>query len=296
VMRAIKPALAARTRPRTRPRWWIEVAIVGMFYAIYTGIRNLFGSASVSPHRALHNATEIIDLERSIGLFREQRVQSWFLDWDWFMRSWNIFYGTFHFAVTIFALTWLFFRHPARYTRYRNVLAIATAAALVGFTLYPLMPPRLLGECGTTYGGCSSYGIVDSLSRYGGLWSFDSGTMQSISNQYAAMPSLHFAWSSWCWLALRPVVRRRSLRVALAAYPWLTLFAIIVTANHFWIDAAGGALVLGIGYLVGSLITRAGERWRVSGIRRRDSSSPEIVTDLQQFLDAPRTRTARPGR
>jgi hypothetical protein len=88
--------------------------------------------------------------------------------------------------------------------------------------------------------------------------------MQSISNQYAAMPSLHFAWSTWCWLALRPVVHRRSLRLALAAYPWLTLFAIVVTANHYWIDAAGGALALGVGYVVGFLITRASARWRLA--------------------------------
>jgi hypothetical protein len=136
--------------------------------------------------------------------------------------------------------------------------------ALVGFSVYPLMPPRLLSVCGE-YGGCTNSGFVDTLQRFGGLWSFDSGTMQSISNQYAAMPSLHFAWSTWCWLALRPVVQRRSLRLALAAYPWLTLFAIVVTANHFWIDAAGGILVLVGGYAIGSVITRTAARWRLPG-------------------------------
>ena len=268
MMRAIKPVLAARAGPRTRPRWWIEVAIVGVFYSIYTGIRNLFGSASVSPHRALGNATDVIHLERSIGLFHEQTVQSWFLDWGWFMRSWNIFYGTFHFAVTIFALVWLFFRHPARYTRYRNVLAIATATALVGFTLYPLMPPRLLGECGTTYGGCSPYGFVDSLSRYGGLWSFDSGTMQSISNQYAAMPSMHFGWALWCCLALVPVLRSRIARALLLAYPWMTLFAIIITGNHYWLDAVGGALALAFGFAATAAISRVQTRGRVLASER----------------------------
>jgi hypothetical protein len=59
-------------------------------------------------------------------------------------------------------------------------------------------------------------------------------------------------------------VHRRSLRLALAAYPWLTLFAIVVTANHYWIDAAGGALALGVGYVVGFLITRASARWRLA--------------------------------
>ncbi|MEO8692174.1 MAG: phosphatase PAP2 family protein [Acidimicrobiales bacterium] len=250
--------------PTLRLRWWREVGIVASFYGIYTAVRNLFGSASVSPDHALEHAQQVIRLERAVGLFHEQTVQGWFLGWSWFMWFWNVFYGTFHFVVTIAALLYLFHRVPDRYRQWRNTLAATTALALIGFSLYPLMPPRLLSVCGE-YGGCTNTSFVDTLQRFGGLWSFDSGTMQSISNQYAAMPSLHFAWSTWCWLALRPVVQRRSVRVALAVYPWLTLFAIVVTANHFWIDAAGGALALAVGYAFGSVITRAAARWRLSG-------------------------------
>jgi membrane-associated phospholipid phosphatase len=105
------------------------------------------------------------------------------------------------------------------------------------------MPPRLLP---------ASYGFVDTLRTYGGLWSFDSGAMQKVSNQYAAMPSLHFAWSLWCTLVFLPAARRPWLRVVVLGYPVLTLFAIVVTANHYWLDAAGGALALGIGVLVGT--------------------------------------------
>ena len=77
-----------------------------------------------------------------------------------------------------------------------------------------------------------------------------------MSNQYAAMPSLHFGWSSWCAFVLWPAARDRVwLRVLLVAYPLATLFAIIVTANHFWLDAVGGALVLGVGYAVASALT-----------------------------------------
>ena len=260
---AVRTNTEGATVPVVRLRWWREVAIVASFYGIYTAVRNLFGSASVSPARALGHAHTVIRLERDVGLFHEQTVQHWFLGWSWFIWFWNVFYGTFHFAVTIVALLYLFNRVPERYRQWRNTLAVTTALALIGFSLYPLMPPRLLSECGQ-YGGCTNTGFVDTLQRFGGLWSFDSGTMQSISNQYAAMPSLHFAWSTWCWLALRPVVHRRSLRLALAVYPWLTLFAIVVTANHYWIDAAGGALALGVGYILGTGITRAAARWRLA--------------------------------
>ena len=285
---ASSDVVAARTTaegtavPTLRLRWWCEVAIVAIFYAVYSAVRNLFGSASVSPDHALAHARQVISVERAIGLFHEETVQHWFLGWSWFMWFWNVFYGTFHFIVTIAVLLYLFHRVPDRYRQWRNTLAATTALALIGFSLYPLMPPRLLGVCGE-YGGCTGSNFVDTLQRFGGLWSFDSGTMQSISNQYAAMPSLHFAWSTWCWLALRPVVQRRSVRLALAAYPWLTLFAIVVTGNHFWIDAAGGALVLALGYSIGSIITRGAERWRlaagpsiraVPGPRRRRSGRP----------------------
>ena len=282
-MSASSDVVAARTTseavavPAARLRWWREVAIVAAFYGTYTAVRNLFGSATVSPERALEHARQMIEVERAIGLFHEETVQHWFLGWSWFMWFWNVFYGTFHFVVTIAALLFLFNRVPDRYRLWRNTLAATTAFALVGFSLYPLMPPRLLSVCGE-YGGCTSSNFVDTLERFGGLWSFDSGTMQSISNQYAAMPSLHFAWATWCWLSLRPFIQRRSVRLALGAYPWLTLFAIVVTANHFWIDAAGGLVVLAAGFVVGTMITKVADRWRLT------AKSP-------QFLDRLRTQT-----
>ncbi|HYF46484.1 MAG TPA: phosphatase PAP2 family protein, partial [Acidimicrobiales bacterium] len=103
---------------------------------------------------------------------------------------------------------------------------------------------------------------IDTLARYGGLWSFDSGAMERISNQYAAMPSLHFAWSTWTFLVLFPHLRHAASRLAIAAYPWLTLFAIIVTANHYWLDAVGGAVVLGAGVGLSWLLRWAGMHLR----------------------------------
>ncbi|GIT00413.1 MAG: hypothetical protein CM1200mP26_21250 [Acidimicrobiales bacterium] len=120
------------------------------------------------------------------------------------------------------------------------------------------MPPRLLSNCGE-FGGCLAtlHPYVDTVTDVGGLWSFDSGTMQSVSNQYAAMPSLHFAWATWCALVLWPIVRNRAARALVAAYPVATLFAVIVTGNHFWLDAVGGLVVLGAGSLLAGLLVGA---------------------------------------
>lgn len=239
---------------RSRLKWWREALLVLGFYLIYSWVRNQFGSASVGADRAFENARDIIDLQRAMGLYIEPDIQGWFVDHGWFLRFWNIFYGTLHFLVTGVAMVFLYRRYPAEYPRYRNIGLATTGIALVGFAAYPLMPPRLLGDCGE-YGACVESPFVDTVAVHGGWWSFDSGAVEAVSNQYAAMPSLHFAWAFWSFMVLAPRVRTLAARAAITAYPWLTVFAIVVTANHYWIDAVGGGVVLVAGWLVGNAIT-----------------------------------------
>jgi membrane-associated phospholipid phosphatase len=232
-----------RTR---RLRWWQEVLFVLSFYGVYSFVRNQFGSAGDHTAAAVRHARQVIRVERAVGLFHEETIQHWFLGWRSFIQFWNLFYGTFHFFVTIFCIVWLFRRFPERYIRWRSTLACTTALALLGFAFYPLVPPRLLHDHGF------HQHFVDTLQDYGGLWSFDNGPMSKVSNQFAAMPSLHFAWSTWCALVLVPTLRRTWAKVLAAAYPVLTLFAIVVTANHYWLDAVGGAAILAVGVPFGA--------------------------------------------
>ncbi len=243
--------------------WWAEVILVLAFYVIYSAVRNRFGSESVEPAEAFVNAERVIDLEEAMGLYLEPGLQAAFLDHRWFIQFWNLFYGTFHFGLTVFALVWIYRRHPYLYARQRSTFLCTTGLALVGFGLFPLMPPRLLSDCGE-FGACLAalYPFVDTVSDIGGLWSFDSGTMQRVSNQYAAMPSLHFAWAAWCTVALWPVVVSRTGRVLVAAYPPATLFAVVVTGNHFWIDAVGGLVVLAAGHVLSGLLVVGWRRWQ----------------------------------
>ncbi len=243
--------------------WWSEIILIGAFYGVYTLIRNQFGSelgASVK-EAAEQNAYDVIALERAMHLFGEKGIQDLFIGWDLFIQFWNIFYGFCHFAVTIAVMVFLFVRHPARYGVQRTILAVTTALALVGFAFYPLMPPRLLNDCGG-FGAClANYSYVDTLVDPGGFWSFNSSAMMEISNQYAAMPSLHVAWAVWCVAAALPVLRPRWVRLALLAYPWLTLFAVMVTANHYWIDAVGGLAAVVVAYPAGVLLARRLPAW-----------------------------------
>jgi len=265
-----------------RPRWWVEISITVVFYLIYSTVRNQFGSAigGTIRDRALGNAEWVISFERALHLFHEQWIQAQFLGHDWFIRFWNIFYGSFHFAVTLGVMIFLFRAYPNRYLRMRSALASATAVALVGFASFPLMPPRLLENSVSKFGGAQTgYGFVDTLAQTGGLWSFDSGTLESISNQYAAMPSLHIAWATWCTIAIYPVLQRRSSRVLAIGYPFMTLFAITVTANHYWIDAVGGLIALSVGLALAKPVERLLPGLGATLHHKPDDSSSHVGAD-----------------
>ncbi len=257
---ATGPAGAAASNPL---RWWREIVLVGVFYGVYTLVRNQFGSelGTAVKETAQNNAADVIALERALGLFGEKGIQDLFIGWDPAIQFWNIFYGFCHFAVTIGVMVFLFLRHPVRYGVQRTILAVTTAVALLGFAIYPLMPPRLLNDCGP-FGAClDNYSFVDTLVDPGGFWSFNSSAMMEISNQYAAMPSLHVAWALWCAFAAVPVVRRRWLRVLLILYPWLTLSAVMVTANHYWLDAVGALAAVAVAYPLGTRLARRLPAW-----------------------------------
>lgn len=233
-------------------RWWVEILVIAVFYFIYSIIRNQFGSGSVSWQEAFDNAEMVIAIERFFGLFQEHRIQNLFLDWTWFMRFWNVFYGFFHFAITTAVLVWLYVRFPKDFARWRTIGLITTGLGLIGYALFPLMPPRLLGAPIAELGAnMDLYGFVDTVKEWGGLWSYNSGTFSRISNQYAAMPSLHFAWAGWCTMILYPRMRHTATKVLAVIYPVSVMFAIVVTANHYWLDAVGGMMALAIGYFAG---------------------------------------------
>ncbi len=267
--------------------WWKEALIVVAFYVVYSWTRNLFGSNKIAadgiPDQAFTNAERVIQLERWLGLYHEETVQDWFLSYRWFIQVWNVYYGTLHFAVTFGVFVLLYVKRADVFPRWRNTLAAMTSLAIIGFAWFPLMPPRLLdkpcpafdpsqygGACiPSRFRGRGEFGFVDTLADFGGPWSFDSDTMASISNQYAAMPSLHIGWSTWCALAVWPLLKRRWTKAAVLLYPATTLFCIVVTGNHYWLDGAGGLLAFGIASLLGWGL----HRWNQARLDRQYSEA-----------------------
>lgn len=234
--------------PLHRLRWWREVLLIAIFYLLYSVVRDIHGTNTDAMRQATTNAHRVISLERHLGVFRESSVQHHFLGYRGFMQLWDAYYGSAHFVVVVIVLVVLYFSFPERYRVWRNTLAITTGLALVGFAVFPLLPPRLLG---------APYHFVDTLKTIGGLWDFDNKDVSDVSNLYAAMPSLHTAWSMWCALAVMPVVRPRWARPVVLLYPLATIFCIVITANHYFADAAGGFLVLAVAYLIARRSTPA---------------------------------------
>ena len=146
--------------------WWVEILAILGFYIVYSAIRNANGS---HPLHAFHDAQDIIKLEHHLGIFHEATIQRWALHCKPLIIAANYVYGSLHFIVTIWVAVWLFRSYSDDYPRYRNTLAVTTALALIGFTIFPLMPPRLLHDAGL------HLGFVDTLQRYPTFWSFDSG-------------------------------------------------------------------------------------------------------------------------
>jgi hypothetical protein len=236
--------------------WWVEILFVIVFYVVYSTIRNLHHG---NPDEAFRHARELISLQRDLGINHEQAIQDWALGWRPLIIAANYFYGSLHFIVTGGVMIYLYRKWSDDYPLWRNTLAVGTGLALIGFALFPLMPPRLLdGFCNSHPSLSCHYGFVDTLAKDPSFWSFNSGAVSKISNQFAAMPSVHCAWALWCACALVPRLSHWWAKALAAIYPVTTVTVIVLTANHYFLDAPAGFLALGIGYLAARAFTRAG--------------------------------------
>jgi len=273
--RSAETAEPTARRP-SRHAWIREVAIVVGFYYVYNAIRSL-ADVGDAKNRAYRNANWIVSAEKAMFLYHEQPIQEAFLGAHWFIKVMNVYYGTLHFAITAGLLVWLFVRRHSAYREMRNLIGATTGLALVGYWSFPLAPPRLYLSCegnipvlGAEGGLVKPACFVDTLEQVGGLWDYQSSVAKTIANSYAAMPSLHFGWSLWCAIVMWRCIGGRFGRSAAVMYPSVTLFAIVVTANHFILDAVGGAIIVlcGIG-----VVRWSGER---RSARRTLSASTQL--------------------
>lgn len=218
-----------------RPRLWIEVVLIAVSYWVYSLIRNAVPEQAGD---AMRHAGQIWRLEQQLGIAVEKAVNRGIDSVTWLIVGMNYYYATLHFIVTIGVLVWLFRYHPGRYSAARLALFVTTGFALLGYYFYPLAPPRLM----------RGVDFVDTVVVHDTWGSMASGDLANVSNQYAAMPSMHIGWSLWCGITIAVLAKRAWVRVLGVVYPAVTLVVIVATANHFWLDAVGGATCLAVGF------------------------------------------------
>ncbi|MFF9804203.1 phosphatase PAP2 family protein [Streptomyces coeruleorubidus] len=228
----------ARTEPApagsdaiARPPLVRELLLVaGLFLAYKLGRQPAAGHTV----EAFHNADRVWDFERAVRLPGEGAVQSLLLHGDGLVHLANTYYAAVHFPATAAFLIWLYLRRPAYYVWARRVLAAVTAAALVLHLLFPLAPPRML----------AATGLVDTARVYGPSV-YGNPATDSLSNQFAAMPSLHFGWALMVAVGLIAATRSR-WRWLWLLHPLVTLLVVVGTANHYWLDAIVATALLGL--------------------------------------------------
>lgn len=228
-------AFLRRLRAPRRPRLWFEILLIAMSYWTYSLIRNAVPEQKAE---ALRNADWIWKVEHHLGIAVEETVNHAVNSVTWLIVGMNYYYATLHFIVTLGVLVWLFRSHPGRYAATRMVLFATTGVALVGYYLYPLAPPRLM----------NGSDFIDTVVVHQTWGSMASGDLKNMSNQFAAMPSMHIGWSVWSGLTIFALASVPWVRVLGLLYPTATLVVIVATANHFWLDAVGGVLCLGFGF------------------------------------------------
>jgi hypothetical protein len=218
-----------QSRPVTNPAPIVrETAIVTVALVLYLFVRGLIRGREAA---AFDHAARLIDLERRLGIFWEPRLQGWALAHSWLITAANWVYVWAYWPLLVGTMLWLFARHRDVVALYRNALLISGAIGLVCFALFPLAPPRFLGE----------WGFVDTVAvgsdAYAALYP------SSVANWYAAMPSLHVGWTLLMGIALATRSTNRLVKAFGIILPLAMFAATVLTANHYLADGLVGAVV-----------------------------------------------------
>ncbi len=252
-------ARARVLQARVLPHGWLDaLRQVSLFGAAYLAYRLVRGLVEGDAGAAFAHARDLISLERTLHLFVEPSIQAWASGSHLVMVLASWLYVNAQTSVTIAALLYLYLFRNRNFYFVRNMFMIAMAIALVGYTVFPTAPPRFMPE----------WGFIDSVSDFTGVHvSHASASMNALFNPYAAVPSMHVAFALMIGWPLARLTRWRIVRVLWLLYPFLMAFVIVVTANHFIVDALLGALSAGVSAYGASWLARARPHvWRFSTV------------------------------
>ncbi|MFP1664439.1 bifunctional glycosyltransferase 87/phosphatase PAP2 family protein [Streptomyces cavourensis] len=257
------PLLPFWRRVLHRPNLLLELLLIRVVYSAYAQVRL---AATAGRPLAEEHGRQIHAIEQWLHIDIELWVNHTVVEITWLREFFDYYYSTFHFIVPLAILGVLYARRPADYRWARTSIGFATVLALVGFWLYPLAPPRLM----------PGLGFIDTIHGVQDFAKPDYGTLTGVTNQYAAMPSLHFGWSLWCGVVIVILAPKLWMKALGLLHPLFTIAAIVATANHWVLDAVGGALVVSLGFGLTYLLS--GPR-KLQPLTEAKEAAPEPAPD-----------------
>jgi hypothetical protein len=249
-----------RLSGRWLPNGWIDaIRQLALFAGAYYVYRIVRGLVDGQTGLAFENARTLVEIERSLGLFFEPGLQAWAKGEEWLLLFANWMYVNSHFVITTTFLIWLYIARNHAFYFVRNMFMVAMGLALVGYLAYPTAPPRFLPE----------WGFSDTVASFVGETAENSANV--LYNPFAAVPSMHVAFALMISIPAFFLVRNRVLKALWAAYPAVVTLVVMVTANHFWLDAVLGALVAAVSaYAARAAFARARPEawaWRSAAVK-----------------------------
>jgi len=233
-----------------------QVLLVTLGGFIYFGVRGL---TEGSPAEAEARGLGILEWEESLGIAIEREAQALIANSEMLVTISNWVYIWFHWPVIIATLVWLHRNHRVQYLLLRNAMFISGAIGMVIFALYPVAPPRL-----------TEAGFVDTVTELSN--SYRILQPPALVNKYAAVPSLHVGWNLLVGIVILTVARHKITRVFAALSPLAMIVAVVLTANHYVVDAVAGIIVAMVGL---TLAQKLPERWRT--VRPVDRTANGVI-------------------
>jgi hypothetical protein len=237
---------------KTRAQWLDILMEIGIILAVYFVYGFLRGNIDAKASVAIGHAQDVITLEKNLGIFCEHHIQSFFLQTSFRIDIANTIYKVCYFPVLIIFAIWGYWRHRAKYKYMRTVFIISAALAFITFAVFPLAPPRFFDGSRIDI-GAPNLGFIDTLVSY---WHKLEDVGDRFYNPFAAMPSLHQAWTIMVGVGIWWMTKSWYSRAIAVALPVAMFFGIIATGNHFVLDAVGGTVLIGVSFGITALIWR----------------------------------------
>ena len=268
-------AAGTRRTHRRRLTWrrlpiLLELITLGAAYGAPSLVRVVL---TTTKSAAFGHALQLYRAETALGLNVEPWLNHLVAPHDLAAVTVGYYYGLLHFILTPLTLAWLYWYRPRAFPGLRSALVLSTIGANIVFWTWPVAPPRF-----------AIPGLVDILTTHNVLDSADPHGVTGAANLYAALPSLHVCWATWCAVAVVTATRSR-WRYLAWLYPAATTFVVLASANHFVFDVAGGVAVTVLGLAVS----------RITVSRNRDAAPTPASRPVTGSAPVPVPAAATPS-